>query len=94
MIDNGLKLKYIIGSDEFGLHLFPVQDYVWRDKGSQKVAADLKEDKRQYTGDCAHNAEGGVVCVHQIWGGRTERSMPSPEKRAWETTCSSDDRRI
>ena len=82
MIDNGLKLKYIIGSDEFGLHLFPVQDYVWRDKGSQKVAADLKEDKRQYTGDCAHNAEGGVVCVHQIWGGSTERSMPSPEKRA------------
>ena len=26
MIDSGLKLKYIIGSDEFGLHLFPVAD--------------------------------------------------------------------
>ena len=47
LIDSGLKLKYIIGSDEFGLHSFPLSDYVWREKGDQKVAADLKADKRQ-----------------------------------------------
>jgi hypothetical protein len=80
LIDSGLKLKYIIGSDELGIHMFAVADYVWRDKGSKKVAADLKEDKRQYTADCAHNAEGTVVCVHQIWGGSTER-LPSAHKR-------------
>ena len=28
------------------------------------------------------SSEGGVVCVHQIWGGSTERSMPSAQKRA------------
>jgi hypothetical protein len=82
LIDSGLKLKYIIGSDEFGLHLFPLSDYVWREKGDQKVTADLKEDKRQYTGDVAHNMDGQIVCVHQIWGGTTDRCLPSHHKRA------------
>jgi hypothetical protein len=81
-LDAGLKEEFVIGSDEFGLHLFPVSDYVWKKRGTKHVASALKEDKRQYTGDIAHNMAGQVVCVEQIWGGKTEASLPSPPKRA------------
>jgi hypothetical protein len=53
-LSEGLPPKYIIGSDEFGMFLFPTGDYKWEKKGAKHVASDLPEDKRQYTGACLH----------------------------------------
>ena len=53
-LSEGLPRKYIIGSDEFGMFLFPTGDYKWEKKGARHVASDLPDDKRQYTGACLH----------------------------------------
>ncbi len=66
-LDEGLKSKYVIGSDEFGILLFPQGQYRWTKIGSKEVKSTVKEDRRQYTGDIAHNMDGDVVGVHQIW---------------------------
>jgi hypothetical protein len=80
-LHEGLQLKYIIGADEFGMHLFPQANWVWTRKGSKEAKSALKPDKRQYTGDVAHNAAGGIVCVHQIFKGSTAASLPPEDVR-------------
>ena len=82
LLHDGLNPKYIIGADEFGCHFFPHGNWKWEKKGAQHVTTSLKEDKRQYTGDIAHNAAGDIVCVHQIFAGKTTRSLPNPDVRA------------
>ena len=72
----GLLDKYIMGSDEFGQHLFPYNKVKWDKKGVKHVSSDLPEDKRQYTGDVVHNMAGQVVSVLQIWAGKTATSLP------------------
>ena len=47
----GLDPKYIFGSDQFGIHLFPQGAYKWAKKGDGHVTNLMKEDKRQLTGD-------------------------------------------
>jgi hypothetical protein len=76
LLDEGLKSKYVIGSDEFGMLLFPQGQYRWEKTGSKEVKGTVKEDRRQYTGDIAHNMDGDVVGVHQIWGGKCSSSLP------------------
>jgi hypothetical protein len=51
LLDEGLKSKYVIGSDEFGMLLFPQGQYRWAKTGSKEVKGAVKEDRRQYTGD-------------------------------------------
>jgi hypothetical protein len=70
LLDEGLKSKYVIASDEFGMLMFPQCQYRWAKTGSKEVKGAVKEDRRQYTGDIAHNMDGDVVGVHQIWGGK------------------------
>ena len=60
LLDEDLKTKYVIGSDEFGIHLFPQGQYRWAKTGSKEVKSVVKEDRRQYTGDIAHNMDGDV----------------------------------
>jgi hypothetical protein len=72
----GLLDKFIMGSDEFGQHLFPYNKVKWDKKGVKHVSSDLPEDKRQYTGDVVHNMAGQVVSVLQIWAGKTATSLP------------------
>jgi hypothetical protein len=74
----GLPDKYIMGSDEFGHHLFPFNKVKWEKKGAQHVSSDLPEDKRQYTGDIVHNAAGQIITALQIWTGKTTTSLPPP----------------
>ena len=79
LLDEGLKSKYVIGSDEFGMLFFPQGQYRWVKAGSKEVKPVVKEDRRQYTGDIAHNMDGDVVGVHQIWGGKCASSLPHPQ---------------
>lgn len=72
----GLPDWAILGSDEFGMHIFPYDKVKWERKGAQRVASDLPEDKRQYTGDIVHNSAGDIVVVEQIWAGKTPTSLP------------------
>lgn len=65
-----------MGSDEFGHHLFPFDKVKWEKKGAQNVSSDLPDDKRQYTGDIVMNAAGAIVCILQIWKGKTSTSLP------------------
>jgi hypothetical protein len=37
LLDEGLKSKYVIGSDEFGMLLFPQGQYRWAKIGSKEV---------------------------------------------------------
>jgi len=47
----GLDPKYIVGSDQFCIHLFPQGAYKWVRKGEGHVTNLMKEGKRQLTGD-------------------------------------------
>lgn len=73
----GMQLKHLSGSDEFALHLFSHAKWKWEKKGAKKVESLLAQDRRQITGDIAHNAVGEVIAVHCIFDGKTERSLPS-----------------
>lgn len=55
--------------------MFPVADYVWSDNKDTKVTTDLKGDKRHYTGDCADDMEGDVVCTSDLLRQYTERRL-------------------
>ena len=59
----GLTLDRILGSDESGCALMPVSPWRWEYKGSKDVFAPTKEDKRQFTFDIVHNAEGQVRLI-------------------------------
>lgn len=75
--DHGLKDKFIIGLDEFALHMFPEEKKRWVKKGAKKTNSAIKEDKRQFTGNIIHNAAGEVVLMHQIFEGKTDASLPA-----------------
>jgi hypothetical protein len=70
---------YIIGSDQFGMYLFPQARWMWVHKGDSEVKGSLTEDKRQYTGDIVHNDRGDVIAVHVIFAGKTNASLPHPK---------------
>jgi len=81
-LDEGLKPKYVLGSDEFGMHLFPRSPWKWEKKGAEEVKSVLKEDKRQYTGDLVMNMDGEVIVTEQIWAGKSKACLPHPDVRA------------
>ena len=81
-MDAGLKPKYILGSDEFGMHLFPRSAWKWEKVGAQEVKSALKEDKRQYTGDIVMNLPGDVIAVEQIWAGKSSDCLPHADVRS------------
>ena len=64
------------------MHLFPQAKWVWATKGSKHVTNPLKEDKRQYTRDIAHNANGEIIRVHMVFAGTTSKSLPDYQIRA------------
>ena len=76
-LNEGLPMKFISSSDEFGMLLFPRGLYKWEKSGAIQVKADIQEDKRQYTGDVVHNMAGEIIFVNQIFTGKTERALPS-----------------
>ena len=78
----GIPLWAILGSDEFGMHMFPYDRVKWEKKGALRVSSDLPEDKRQYTGDIVVNAAGEIVTVLQIWAGKTTTSLPPASVQA------------
>jgi hypothetical protein len=80
-LDSGLDRKYIIGSDEFGMHLFPMSAWKWEKLGTREVKS-LKADKRQYTGDIAMNSLGDVIVILQIWAGKSKDCLPHADVRA------------
>ena len=80
-LDEGLKPKYVLGSDEFGMHLFPRSPWKWEKKGAEEVKSVLKEDKRQYTGDVVINMDGEVIVIEQIWSGKSKSCLPHPDVR-------------
>ncbi len=59
--DEGLKPKYVLGSDEFGMWLFPTSQWKWEKKGAEEVKSVLKQDKRQYPDDLVMNMDGEVI---------------------------------
>jgi len=83
-IADGLDPKYMIGFNQFGMHLFPQVAFVWTLKGDSEVKGALKEDKRQYTGDIVHNMMGEVIAVHSIFAGKSQASLPHPVVREKE----------
>ena len=80
-LDSGLDRKYIIGSDEFGMHLFPMSAWKWEKLGTREVKS-LKADKRQYTGDIAMNSLGDVIVILQIWAGKSKDCLPHADVHA------------
>lgn len=51
LVSQGLPLKFIIQSDEFGQFLLPHARHTWEQKGSKHVESAVKQDKRQVTED-------------------------------------------
>ena len=78
LIADGLDLKYVFGSDQFGVHMFPQANWQWEEKGASEVKGCLSEDKSQYTGDIVNNSRGDVIAVHVIFAGKTATSLPHP----------------
>jgi hypothetical protein len=78
----GVLLDFIIGSDEYGHHLFPQCEYTWAKKGEKEVPMDIYDDKRQFTGNIVHNARGEIVFWHGIYGGKTKKSLPTAVAQA------------
>eukprot|EP01038_Epipyxis_sp_PR26KG_P012774 gene12774-17126_t len=77
----GVRPDMIIGSDEFGQHFFPVNKRTWETNGAKHVESTIWDDKRQYTGNIIHNASGELLTLQLIFGGKSQRSLPtiSPE---------------
>ena len=48
---DGLPIKYLLGSDQFGLFLFPHAEWKWEKVGAGHATNSVKLDKRQITGD-------------------------------------------
>ena len=80
-LDAGLKRKCVIGSDEFGMHLFPRSHWKWEKIGAPEVKFALKEDKRQYTGDIAMKMLGDVIVTVQIWAGKSKDCLPHADAK-------------
>jgi len=74
---DGVRPDMIIGSDEFGQFFFPANDYAWEEKGAKHVESSVWDDKRQYTGNLIHNANGELLTLQLIFGGKTSRSLPT-----------------
>jgi hypothetical protein len=47
----GLRTKFVMGSDEFGAHLFPQGEYRWDTMCARRTERSSKKDKRAYTGN-------------------------------------------
>jgi hypothetical protein len=75
-LHQGLPKKYFLMSDEYGQFLFPSGNVILVKKGITRPTSDMKEDKRQFTGDTCHNGDGQVVKAVQIWTGSTDASLP------------------
>ena len=80
-LKEGLRAKYIVGSDEFGQHFFPHGKVKWEKKGATMVSSDLPDDKRQFTGDVVHAADGSILFGVLIMAGKTSSSLPPPSVR-------------
>jgi hypothetical protein len=82
LISEGMELKYIIASDEFGSHFFPQGRFMWAKKGSDQVGYDgIKDDKRSYTGNFVASAIGKIIFTHTIFEGLTDDSLPKVSVR-------------
>ena len=55
----------------------PANDYAWEEKGAKHVESSVWDDKRQYTGNLIHNANGELLTLQLIFGGKTSRSLPT-----------------
>ena len=78
----GVLPQFIIGSDEYGQHFFPQSSYTWAQTGAVEVLGTTFDDKRQFTGNVVHNADGEILFWHGIYAGKSERSLPSEAARA------------
>lgn len=78
---SGVLPSLIIGSDEFGIHYFPSNDYTYDYVGSKHVTMIVGDDKRQYTGNIIHAANGALVGFQVVYGGKSDRSLPSENIR-------------
>ena len=47
LIADGLDLKFILGSDQFGMHMLSQTSWQWEEKGPSEVKGCLNEDKSQ-----------------------------------------------
>jgi hypothetical protein len=77
--DNVVLPENIVFSDETALWYFPKTVGIWAPTGSKDAVSQLKEDKRNFTGDFAVDGNGEIVKIHVIFQGKTTRSLPPAE---------------
>jgi hypothetical protein len=76
---DGVLPALIVTSDEFGVHLFPQNDYTYDHRGAKEVLMEVNDDKRQITGNLAVAGNGNLVGYQLIFGGKTKKVLPKPE---------------
>ena len=79
--EDGLTADFVFCTDELGANLQPEEVKRWVKRGAKVVSSSLSLGKRSFTANIIANARGDVVCHHQIFGGKTEASLPSEKVR-------------
>ena len=74
----GLSLDHFVMSDQFGMSLFSVDDYVWTRKGTKHVLGEGQGDKRQFTGNLFLSpGTRSIVRVEMIFQGKSRQCLPT-----------------
>ncbi len=56
--------------------------YTWAEQGSKNVNVSVQDDKRQYTGNIVHTADGQAPLFQFIVQGKTQNNVPVDEIKA------------
>ena len=73
--------ELVVGADETGIHLVPIQSTVLATKGSKQVERSDFGDKRQITAMVAHSFAGDMLPTQLIFKGVTCRVLPQLEEK-------------
>lgn len=81
-LQRDVTARRVASSDEFGARMVPNCTIVWEEKGSDHVVAPMPESKAQCTADYVNTADGRIPLLHQIFKGKTPRSLPSAKAQS------------